>query len=97
MRPLSAWEMTMTTMDLFYARSNLTTRLARFNDRPNEWIDGQALAEVAGSYAWRTRVSDLRRAPFHMRIENRQRRVTRNDGSSYTISEYRFNGGVLCE
>jgi hypothetical protein len=65
-------------------------QLARyFQARPGEWIDGRQL-EVAGRYAWRTRVSDLRRAPYSMTIENRLRRVQRDDGHTYLISEYRL-------
>ena len=47
------------------------------------------LAPIAGSYAWRTRVSDLRRGPFLMTIENRQRTIQTDDGP-ITVSEYRF-------
>jgi hypothetical protein len=69
---------------------SLAQKLAEFfRSHPGEWIDGRRLAGIAGSYAWRTRVSDLRRPPFHMRIENRQRRAD-VDGHRYTISEYRF-------
>jgi hypothetical protein len=60
-----------------------------FRDRPNRWVDGRALAEIAGAYAWRTRVSDLRRPPFRMEIQNRRRTIATTDGR-ITISEYRF-------
>ena len=57
------------------ARVTLADRLADyFKARPNVWIDGMQLASVAGSYAWRSRCSDIRRK-FGMVIENRQRRV----------------------
>lgn len=66
-------------------------RLAEFfRARPGEWIDGRVVADVAGAYAWRTRISDLRRPPFAMAVENRQRRVERPDGSTFTVSEYRY-------
>jgi len=66
--------------------SSLCDRLAAyFKARSGQWIDGRDLATVAGAYAWRSRVSDLRRAPYHLTIENRQRR----DGR-YIISEYRL-------
>lgn len=72
--------------------ATLTEKLATFlRARPGEWIDGRRLAEIAGSYAWRTRVSDLRRGPYFMAIVNRQRRV-RSDGAEITISEYMFVG-----
>ena len=59
-------------------------RLATFFEaRPGQWIDGMALAQIAGSYAWRTRVSDLRKRG--LTVENRQRKIGR-----LTISEYRF-------
>jgi hypothetical protein len=70
-----------------------TTRTARlaalFKSKPNVWLEGvEELAAVAGKYAWRTRLSELRRAPFHMNIRNRQRRVRAEHGASYVISEY---------
>jgi hypothetical protein len=69
----------------------LVERLARFlAERPNVWHDGRDLGTIAGSYAWRTRISDLRRPPFNMAIENRQRHVRQPDGTTYTVSEYRF-------
>jgi hypothetical protein len=45
-----------------------------FRARPDQWIDGLAIAQVGGAYAWRSRVSDCR-----------QRKV-----GEVTISEYRF-------
>ena len=74
---------------------SLAARLSRyFDDRPDRWINGLELARVAGSYAWRTRVSNLRRAPYHKHIQNRVRRVRRPDGSTYLVSEYRFSIGA---
>jgi hypothetical protein len=63
---------------------------AFFEARPNVWIDGEILARIAGRYAWRTRISDLRRAPWNLRVENRQRRVRTQDGRTFTVSEYRL-------
>jgi len=54
-----------------------------FRARPDQWIDGLAIAQVGGAYAWRSRVSDCR--TLGMTIENRQRKV-----GEVTISEYRF-------
>ncbi len=70
----------------------LNEQLAAFFRRhPNQWIDSAAeLAHIAGRNAWRTRVSDLRRPPFSMRIENRVRRTAGIGGRRVTISEYRF-------
>lgn len=70
--------------------ATLTNCLAEFfKARPNVWIDGKSL-EFAGRYAWRSRVSDLRRSPHFMRIVNRQRGERRPDGSRYVVSEYVF-------
>lgn len=60
-----------------------------FKRRPLVWIDGREL-EIAGRYAWRSRVSDLRRAPYFMDLENRQRRIESTDGTAIVVSEYRF-------
>lgn len=60
-----------------------------FRDRPFVWIDGADLGMIAGRYAWRSRISDLRRGPHFMNVQNRQRRV-RVDGRSFVVSEYRF-------
>jgi hypothetical protein len=69
---------------------SLAAKLAQFfSRRPNTWIDGRTLATIAGAYAWRTRISDLRRAPFSMVIANRQRYVDVG-GQPITLSEYRF-------
>ena len=63
------------------------TRLSDlFRRSPGEWFDGRELAEVGGVYAWRTRVSELRRSPFFMNIENRQRDVREADGTVFTVA-----------
>ena len=54
-----------------------------FRARPDQWLDGLAIAQVGGAYAWRSRVSDCR--TLGMNIENRQRKV-----GEVTVSEYRF-------
>ena len=56
---------------------------AFFKERPNTWVDGKWLAEIAGGYGWRSRCSDLRKRG--MTVENRQRRR-----AGFTISEYRY-------
>jgi len=69
----------------------LAARLAEyFRGRPNVWVDGRELADVAGAYAWRSRISDLRRLPHLLTIENRQRRVRTPAGAAVTVSEYRY-------
>ncbi len=66
--------------------STFCDRLAAFlTSQPNQWVDGRAIASVAGYYAWRSRISDLRRPPYNLNIENRQYRQGR-----HTISEYRL-------
>lgn len=68
---------------------SLCDRLAaHLKAHEGEWIDGLDLGTVAGSYAWRSRLAQLRFPPFNMDIRNRQRRFTRGDGSRFTVSEY---------
>jgi hypothetical protein len=68
-----------------------TAQLAAYLEaRPGQWIDGRILARVAGAYAWRTRVSELRRAPYLLTVENRQRTIRTVDGGRYVASEYRL-------
>src|SRR5262245_57772510 len=72
--------------DVTGSHSSRCSRLAAFfTSRSDEWVDGRELSTVRGSYAWRTRVSDLRRSPYNLTIENRQRRVGR-----HIVSEYRL-------
>ena len=64
---------------------------AFFRARLGQWVDGQSLSRVAGIYAWRTRVSDVR-LRFKAEggdIVNRLRHVETEDGSTVTVSEYR--------
>lgn len=66
---------------------NRTARLAElFQAWPGRWFDGRELAEVGGQYAWRTRVSEARRGPHSLNIENRQRRLANGE----IRSEYRL-------
>lgn len=68
------------------SKLSLVEKLAQhFRANPYAWIDGMTLATIAGSYAWRSRCSELRRAPFNLAIENRQRKV-----NGVTRSEYRY-------
>ena len=55
--------------------------------RPHEWLDGRTLGQIAGAYAWRSRVSDCR-IELGMTIENRKRVVTDEHGQRWTVSEY---------
>jgi hypothetical protein len=69
---------------------NLCEKLAAYlSARPNEWIDGHALLDIGGTFAFRTRLSELRRPPFNMTIENR---TTRHAfmGRKWTETKYRY-------
>lgn len=64
---------------------------AFFRERVGEWVDGMSISRVAGTYAWRTRVSDVRHR-FKAEggdIVNRLRRVETEDGQTVIVSEYR--------
>jgi hypothetical protein len=66
-------------------------RLAHlFGRSPGRWFDGRELAAVGGIYAWRTRISELRRSPHCLDIQNRQRTVRQPDGTAFVVSEYRL-------
>ena len=64
--------------------SRLDVLEAFFKAWPGLWIDGMEIARLAGAYAWRTRVSELR-TQRGMTIENRQRRIGKR-----CVSEYRW-------
>jgi hypothetical protein len=71
------------------ARPTLQQRLAEyFAAHPDVWVDGRQLSKVAGFYAYRTRISEIRRRG--MDIENRVRTVTTASGSKFRISEYKY-------
>ena len=57
-----------------------------FQANENVWVNADLLASCGGRYAWRTRISDLRKPPYNLSIENRQRKAR----EGYTISEYRY-------
>jgi hypothetical protein len=68
------------------ATATRCARLAAFlRSRPGVWLDGHELATVGGAYGWRTRISDLRRPPYNMNVENRLRRER-----GFVVSEYRL-------
>src|SRR3990167_430078 len=75
-------------------RQSLTDRLAvYFRAHPDEWGDAHVLLGIAGFAGWRTRISELRHAPYGMTIENRMRR-TRVHGR--TCSELLFGEECDC-
>jgi len=61
-----------------------------FLARPGEWIDGLELERIGGRYAWRSRISDVRRY-YGLTIENRVQTVRGEDGTVYRRSEYRYS------
>ena len=66
------------------SRTTMAAKVAAFfTARPGVWIDGRRVLKIAGCYGWRTRISDVRRAPYNLRIDNRQRKV-----GGYVVSEY---------
>jgi hypothetical protein len=77
----------------------LNDKLERFlREHPETWIDGRDLAGTVGTYAWRSRVADVRKR-FHAQgagtIVNRQRRFRpRGTTQQLVISEYKFTEGV---
>ena len=66
--------------------TSLCARLARyFLAREGQWVNARELLTVAGFAAWRSRLAELRFAPWSMKIENRTRRV-----NGITESHYKF-------
>lgn len=55
-------------------------------------IDAHELLAIAGFAAWRTRLSELRKPPYNMRIENWTRRVATPERAQrhVTVSSYRY-------
>ena len=69
---------------------SLTLDLAAYlKARPWQWIDGRDLGRIAGSYAWRTRLSECRTS-LGMTIANYQRRGVSAEGRRFTLSYYRY-------
>lgn len=79
------------TLSDLLARDSRCARLARlFVENRGKWIDGRILAAEGGIYAWRSRVAELRQAPWLLSIDNQQRRVTDERGGTFVISEYKL-------
>lgn len=69
-------------------RQTFTARVAAYlTARAGEWVDARELMQVGGICAWRTRLSDARRA-YGLSIENRVRLV-RDGERRWKVSEYR--------
>jgi hypothetical protein len=68
-------------------RQTFTDRVAQlFRDMPGQWIDARVIAQVGGSLASRTRISECR-SRYGMDIRNRTRREETPIGG-YTVSEF---------
>lgn len=81
----------LSSLDDLLTRNSACARLAKLLlGHRGEWVDGKRLAIVAGGYAWRTRVSNLRKAPWFLTIDNRYRRVKAPDGRTFIVSEYKL-------
>ena len=71
------------------AGDSMCARVARLLiARRGQWVDGREISKVGGYAAFRTRLSDLRHAPWHLDIRNRVRTVEGEDGETFKISEY---------
>jgi hypothetical protein len=71
--------------------ASLREKLANhFKARPNVDIDGLELGRVAGSYAWRSRVAELRFPPYNMNIKNSQPIEKTAAGLTFKRSLYRY-------
>ena len=78
------------TLSDLLAGESMCARLARYLiAHRGEWVDGRELSKVGGYAAYRTRLSDLRKAPWFMDIANRYRHV-KEDGRKFVISEYKL-------
>lgn len=77
-----------TLSDLLSGDSRCARLAKYFVVHRGEWIDGRRLASIAGAYAWRTRISDLRHAPWCLDIQNRIRTVEDESGDTFKVSEY---------
>jgi hypothetical protein len=73
--------------------NTLTAKLAAYlRRRPGEWINAREFFPIAGSFGWRSRLSDCRQL-YGMRIVNRQRRIAPDPtapAKKITITEYQF-------
>jgi hypothetical protein len=78
-------------LDGLLARNSACSRLAKaLLAKRGDWIDGHELARIGGFFAFRTRLSELRDAPWHLDVRNQTRHVKGEDGRHFIISEYRI-------
>lgn len=77
--------MTQTQLALEPETDSACAKLARwFRDRPGLRVSAWDVMQASGhALAWRTRVSDLRKPPFRMDIQNEQEQHGRQKRSFY--------------
>ena len=74
---------------------SLLDRMGRyFLAHPNVLIRHRELAAEFGCGGWRSRVSDLRHAPYYLDIQNRQWDVYDLAGKRYRMSAYIYRDGA---
>jgi hypothetical protein len=73
--------------------STLTANLAAYlRRRPGQWINAKEFFPIAGSFGWRSRLSDCRQQ-YGMRIVNRQQRIAPDPmqpTKKIIVTEYQF-------
>jgi hypothetical protein len=75
-------------LDVPVEQETMCAKLAAlFQAHPGRKFSWRELANVAGGSGWRTRVSNLRKAPWHLKIENAWWNVTTERGT-YRESVY---------
>jgi len=74
------------SFDVPHKQSYVQKVLQVFQANENVWVNADLLASRGGRYAWRTRISNLRKPPYNLSIENRQRKAE----AGHVISEYRY-------
>ena len=77
------------SLEALLTRDSMCARIARhLLAHRGQWIDGQVLSKLGGYAAYRTRISDLRKAPWCLNVENRYRHMKDGD-RKWIVSEYR--------
>ena len=73
------------------ASESLCARVARLLlSKRGQWVDGREIAKVGGYAGYRTRLSNLRKAPWWLDVRNRVRTVTNGD-RTFKVSEYQVS------
>ena len=83
--------MTQASIDFDTPQTFTARVVALLESRPGVWIPAQEFMKVGGMMGWRTRLSNARKAPYCLTVENRVRAVKGPDGkTAYKVSEYRI-------